>query len=99
MRGAGHDEFRPKPASGLSRCIELCKGRKTRRSAVVTIGIEHVGKMNSRGADVRRADLKASKVVIDSGGISSDVAVAEVPVDRGENKELYFVAGRHGRQI
>src|SRR6266481_262084 len=55
--------------------------------------------MNTDGRDISGTRLEIAEIVIDSEGITSDIAIAEILRDPGDRWQLRLVAGRLCRDV
>ena len=99
MRAARHHALRPKAADGFSGGIELGKRGEGGIGAAIAVGGIDAGQMNARRRHVGHAELHVSKIVIDAGRVTLDVAVAEVLGEAGHRKQLDLVSRSERFQI
>src|SRR5438094_6623014 len=89
MCSRAHHRLGAESSDRLAGRIELCVRRKSRLRSPVSIRREHAGKMDSRRAHIRSAQLEAADFLVDPQCLRGDIPVTKMRVeaDRRERSE------------
>ena len=81
MRARAHHRFGTESSDGPATRVELRVRRESRLRSSVTIRREYAGKMDSRGAHVRSAQLDAADFMVDPQRFRADVTVTKMCIE------------------